>query len=162
VVDYSDPSEPRQVGHFIAEGATSWGALYHRGYVYVGDMSRGLDVFRFTGVRPNLPDLTLSRSGISFSDRSPENGDLVTITARVRNAGDATAAPVTVRFSDDGTPIAEAATPAIPAGESRTVSVSWVAGAPGRHAIGVTADEADVVDEQVESNNGASRSVEVG
>ena len=161
VVDYRDPSEPRQVGQFIAEGATSWGALYHRGYVYVGDMSRGLDVFRFTGVRPNLPDLTVSRSGISFSDRSPESGELVTITARVRNAGDAAASPVTVRFTDNGTPIGEGVTSAIPAGESRTVSARWVAGAAGRHTIGVTADEADLVDEQVESNNSASRSVEV-
>ena len=47
VVDYSDPAAPRQVGHFIAEGTTAWGALYHRGVIYVGDMSRGLDVYRF-------------------------------------------------------------------------------------------------------------------
>jgi hypothetical protein len=161
VVDYRDPANPRQVGHFIAEGATAWGALYHRGYVYVGDMSRGLDVFRFSGTRSNLPDLTVSRSGISFSDRSPESGELVTITARVRNAGDAAAAPVTARFTDNGTLIGEAAVPAIPAGESRTVSVGWVAGAAGRHTIGVTVDEADLVDEQVEANNSASRSVDV-
>jgi subtilase family serine protease len=109
-----------------------------------------------------LPDLTVSRSGISFSDRSPDSGDLVTITARVRNAGDAAAAPVTVRFTDNGTPIGEALTPAIPAGESRTVSVTWVAGVSGRHAISVTTDEADLVDEQVEANNSASRSVDVG
>src|SRR5918992_1560000 len=150
VVDYRDPSEPRQVGQFIAEGATSWGALYHRGYVYVGDKSRGLDVFRFTGTRSNLPDLTVSRSGIGFSDRSPSSGDLVTITARVRNAGDAVAAPVTVRFTDNGAPVGEAVTPAIPAGESRTVSATWsTVGIEGRRTIGVSADEADVVDEQV-------------
>jgi hypothetical protein len=161
VVDYRDPANPRQVGHFIAEGATSWGALYHRGYVYVGDMSRGLDVFRFTGTRSNLPDLTVSRSGIGFSDRSPDSGQLVTVSARVRNAGDSAAAPVTVRFTDDGTPVGEAVTPLIPAGESRIVSITWIAGAPGRHSIGVTADEADAVDEQVEANNSASRSIDV-
>ena len=49
VVDYSDPSNPRQAGEFIAPGATSWGAHYHRGYVYMGDMSRGLDVLRWEG-----------------------------------------------------------------------------------------------------------------
>jgi hypothetical protein len=32
-----------------AEGATSWGAQFHEGYVYVGDMSRGLDVLRPEG-----------------------------------------------------------------------------------------------------------------
>jgi hypothetical protein len=45
VVDYSDPTAPRRSAQYIAEGATSWGAQYHEGYVYVGDMTRGLDVF---------------------------------------------------------------------------------------------------------------------
>ena len=49
VVDYSDPSNPEQVGQYIAEGATSWGAYYRNGYVYMGDMSRGLDVLRWDG-----------------------------------------------------------------------------------------------------------------
>ena len=48
-MDYSDPSNPTQAGEFIAPGATSWGAHYHRGYVYMGDMSRGLDVLRWEG-----------------------------------------------------------------------------------------------------------------
>jgi hypothetical protein len=49
VVDYSDPRKPTQAGEFIAPGATSWGAHYHRGYVYMGDMTRGLDVLRWGG-----------------------------------------------------------------------------------------------------------------
>lgn len=49
VIDYSDPAQPEQAGYFIAEGTNAWGALYHKGVVYVGDMTRGLDVFRFTG-----------------------------------------------------------------------------------------------------------------
>jgi hypothetical protein len=49
VVDYTKPAEPRQVGEYIAEGTTAWGALYHKGVVYVGDMTRGLDVFEYTG-----------------------------------------------------------------------------------------------------------------
>jgi hypothetical protein len=49
VVSYKDPARPRQVGEFIAEGTTAWGAQVHRGYVYVGDMSRGLDVYRYEG-----------------------------------------------------------------------------------------------------------------
>ena len=47
VVDYSDPANPRQAGQYIAEGTTAWGAQEHEGYVYVGDMSRGLDVLRW-------------------------------------------------------------------------------------------------------------------
>jgi hypothetical protein len=48
VVDYSDPANPRRAGQYIAEGTTAWGAQYHRGYVYMGDMSRGLDVLRWS------------------------------------------------------------------------------------------------------------------
>jgi hypothetical protein len=49
VVDYSDPSAPRRAGQYIATGTTAWGAQIHEGYVYVGDMSRGLDVLQPTG-----------------------------------------------------------------------------------------------------------------
>jgi hypothetical protein len=45
VVDYSDPRAPVQAAYYQAPGTTAWGALYHDGYIYVGDMSRGLDVF---------------------------------------------------------------------------------------------------------------------
>lgn len=48
VVDYGDPANPRQAGYYIAPGTTAWGALAYRGHVYVGDVSRGLDTFRFT------------------------------------------------------------------------------------------------------------------
>ena len=46
VVDYTDPRNPVQAAYYIAPGTTAWGALYHDGYVYVGDMSRGLDVYQ--------------------------------------------------------------------------------------------------------------------
>jgi hypothetical protein len=49
VVDYSDPRNPKRIGQYIADGATTWVAQYHKGYIFAGDMSRGLDVFRFTG-----------------------------------------------------------------------------------------------------------------
>jgi hypothetical protein len=45
VVDYSDPRAPEQAAYYQAPGTTAWGALYHEGHIYVGDMSRGLDVF---------------------------------------------------------------------------------------------------------------------
>lgn len=49
IVDYSDPANPQRVGEYIAEGTTAWGAYVRGEYIYVGDMSRGLDVFRYTG-----------------------------------------------------------------------------------------------------------------
>lgn len=48
VIDLSDPAKPKRAGQYIAAGADSWGALYHDGYIYVGDLgARGLDVFEF-------------------------------------------------------------------------------------------------------------------
>jgi hypothetical protein len=49
VVDYTNPSSPVQRGFFVVQGGTQWGALYHNGVIFVGDMDRGLDVFRYTG-----------------------------------------------------------------------------------------------------------------
>lgn len=48
VIDMRNPAEPKRAGRYIAEGMDSWGALYHKGVVYVGDLgARGLDVFEF-------------------------------------------------------------------------------------------------------------------
>jgi hypothetical protein len=162
VVDYADPANPRQVGHFIAEGATSWGALFHRGYVYVGDMTRGLDVFRYTGPGAGLPDLTISRGGIGLSNYKPATGTSVTVTARVRNAGTAASGPFTVRFTDDGTVVGERTVAGVPAGGEATTSVTWTPAGEGTHELAVIVDPADLVDEGVEKNNAASRSVKVG
>ncbi len=49
VVDYSKPSAPRRVAQGIEPGTTAWGALWRRDLIYVGDMARGLDTFRYTG-----------------------------------------------------------------------------------------------------------------
>jgi subtilase family serine protease len=50
----------------------------------------------------------------------------------------------------------------IPAGSSRTASVAWdTTGIEGRREITVTVDPNDIIDEQVEANNAASRTVEV-
>jgi hypothetical protein len=47
VVDYGDPRAPRHVDFAIEPGTTAWCALYRRGYVYVGDMTRGLHTFSY-------------------------------------------------------------------------------------------------------------------
>jgi subtilase family serine protease len=125
-------------------------------------MSRGLDVFRWIGPSPNLPDLTVSPTGISFSPKKPKSGQVVTISARVRNAGGAAAGPVVVRFADNGTVIGEQVISSIAAGGTATTSVTWnTAGISGQREIVVTVDPNDVIDEQVEANNAAARRVDV-
>jgi hypothetical protein len=49
VVDYADPSAPKRVAQGIAPGTTAWGALWSGDIIYVGDMARGLDTFRYHG-----------------------------------------------------------------------------------------------------------------
>jgi hypothetical protein len=49
VVDYSDPAAPTRVAQGIEPGTTAWGALWNGDYIYIGDMARGLDTFRYSG-----------------------------------------------------------------------------------------------------------------
>ncbi|HYH59912.1 MAG TPA: hypothetical protein VD790_11945 [Thermoleophilaceae bacterium] len=49
VVDYDDPANATSPGHFIPTGANAWAAKPHRGYVFTGDIARGMDVLRYTG-----------------------------------------------------------------------------------------------------------------
>lgn len=50
VVDFSNPSAPVEVAHAVMADAESWTAKTYKGpYVYVGDIVRGFDVFRWTG-----------------------------------------------------------------------------------------------------------------
>jgi hypothetical protein len=49
IVDFNDPAQPKEIGWFIPTGSSAWGAKPHKGHVYVSDMSRGLDVYEFTG-----------------------------------------------------------------------------------------------------------------
>jgi hypothetical protein len=159
VVDYSNPSTPRRVGHYVAEGATSWVAHYHRGYVYMGDMTRGLDVLRWHGP---APDLSVDSADITFSPEKVRGDKQVGITATVHNVGRIRASNVEVRFSVDGASITTRTIPSIPAGGSAEASATWsTKHQDGQHTATVTLDPANAIDEESESNNEASRSFTV-
>jgi hypothetical protein len=49
VVDFSNPAAPKELAWFIPTDADTWSAKPHNGYIYAGDINRGLDVFRYTG-----------------------------------------------------------------------------------------------------------------
>jgi hypothetical protein len=49
IVDFSDPAAPKELGHFIASGSDVWAAKPHRGYIFTGDILRGMDVLKYTG-----------------------------------------------------------------------------------------------------------------
>jgi len=48
VVDFADNRAPRELAHFIPTGTYMWAAKPHRGFIYTGDLKRGLDVLRAT------------------------------------------------------------------------------------------------------------------
>ena len=50
VVDFSDPSAPTELGHYLAESTNTWDAKWYRGRAFVGDSGRGLDVYEVSGL----------------------------------------------------------------------------------------------------------------
>jgi hypothetical protein len=49
VLDYSDPANVKQLGYFIPTGSDTWAAKPHNGYIFTGDILRGMDVLKYTG-----------------------------------------------------------------------------------------------------------------
>jgi len=49
VVDYENPRRAKELGWFIPDGADTWSAKPHNGYIFTGDIARGFDVLRYTG-----------------------------------------------------------------------------------------------------------------
>ena len=101
----------------------------------------------------NSVDLVVDPDNISFSDTSPMEGDTVTITAAVRNQGDADIKEdIEVRFVE-GDPqkgglqiSSDVIVLGLDAGATGEVRVKWRA-APGRTEILVTADPDNLVKE---------------
>ncbi|GAA4553643.1 LVIVD repeat-containing protein [Amycolatopsis samaneae] len=47
-LDISDPTNPKQIAYFRPADAASWAPTWHRGYVYVADNKRGIDILKLT------------------------------------------------------------------------------------------------------------------
>lgn len=46
LIDFSDPEAPKILNQFQPTGVNTWDARVHNGYVFTGDMGRGLDVLK--------------------------------------------------------------------------------------------------------------------
>jgi hypothetical protein len=44
MVDFTDPSQPREVGHLDPHGANTWSAYWYNGHIYTNDGGRGVDI----------------------------------------------------------------------------------------------------------------------
>jgi subtilisin family serine protease len=108
-----------------------------------------------------LPDLVVADA--TASSTNARQGEKVTVSATVANTGDAGAGASTTSFVlEDGTVIGAAETPALAAGDSATVSVTWdTRGVKGEHVIAITADAEGAVEEAEEGNNAGLLTVTV-
>ena len=50
VVDFSDASAPKELAYYRPDGANVWSSYFHRGYVFVSDMGRGLELLTVDGL----------------------------------------------------------------------------------------------------------------
>ena len=70
-LDTSDPANIRQVGYFVNPDSDTWAAYWHKGYVYVADFQRGIDVLRFDGAAGSVktvaaPTVRIGRQPLRF------------------------------------------------------------------------------------------------
>ena len=46
MVDFTNASRPREVGHLDPHGANTWSAYWYNGYMFTNDGGRGVDILR--------------------------------------------------------------------------------------------------------------------
>jgi hypothetical protein len=69
VVDFTDPADPKALGHFDADDGQYWSAKPHNGYIYASNMNGTLDVMRYTGEGGNGWPATAGPAEIQHSSR---------------------------------------------------------------------------------------------
>ncbi|MFI6329747.1 discoidin domain-containing protein [Micromonospora chersina] len=115
--------------------------------------------FQVIGTPAPNPDLTVT--ALSAAPSAPVETDPVTLSATVRNAGTAPAAASAVTFALGTTTVGTAAVGALAAGASATVTLNIGARNAGTYEVTATADEANTVIEQNETNNSRTASLTV-
>jgi YVTN family beta-propeller protein len=114
----------------------------------------------------NLPNLTVPPDSIIVDPASPREGDVVHVSASVRNDGRRAAPASHARLYDGAPPqgplLAEVVVPGISAGDSAPVSFAFsTSERGGPHTLYVVADARDEANELREDDNTATRSVTI-
>lgn len=134
----------------------------------IGSFSRVVIFFdaieeHFIRVRPSVgrADLIITELNITFNNSRPKENENITIFANVFNTGNAAAPNVLVQFFDGGVQIDNRTiSPVLSGGDNQTVSVTYVS-VIGNRTIRVVVDPLNTVVEQNETNNNASRTLNV-
>ncbi|MEV4378027.1 discoidin domain-containing protein [Streptosporangium sp. NPDC049644] len=107
--------------------------------------------FQVIGTPAPNPDLTIT--GLTASPASPVETDAVTLSATVKNNGNAAAGATNVNLYLGGTKVGTVPVAALAAGASATVSAGIGTRDAGSYPLSAKVDEANSVIEQNESNN---------
>ncbi|MCF8056075.1 MAG: hypothetical protein K9K37_05500 [Desulfocapsa sp.] len=109
-----------------------------------------------------LPDLEISDKTISFSPESPKEGDLVTISALVRNKGEQPVVNIPVAFHRGSTLLGTSTIPQIEANSQTAASITFETDEnSGIIRIEVVVDPDSTIHEQDKGNNRAVRLIGV-
>jgi hypothetical protein len=107
--------------------------------------------FQVIGTPAPNPDLTVT--ALSAAPASPVETDSITLSATVRNAGNAASGATNVAFLLGGSKVGTAAVSGLAPGASSTVTATIGPRDAGSYPLSVKADEANGVIEQNETNN---------
>lgn len=110
----------------------------------------------------SLPDLAITSNSIVFQPAAPKEGDSVTIEIRIKNLGRQAASGVTVKVYDETSEIGSSGIATIDGNSEATAAVSYDSAViAGAHVIRVEVDPEDLILEQDEGNNSASKTLGV-
>ena len=105
-----------------------------------------------------VSDLILSTGSIELTPSTPREGDLVSIAVTVQNAGEQEASNISVIMYEEATIIESQKISSIPGNSQAVASFTYdTSGKPGSHEITVVIDPDNLILEQHEDNNQASR-----
>jgi len=143
----------------------SLSAGYHYWNVSCIDLAGNYNVSETWSFFVPMPDIYVNPSEIYFSDENPKENDLVTINATIRNIGNSTAENFIVQIWKNqvgvlGNQIGSNFTISLAPSESQNISVNLSAPL-GTTEIIVIADPDNLIQEENETNNNASRFLSV-
>jgi len=116
---------------------------------------------------PDVTDLGMANSDISFDPPSPDDTESVTISATVRNLGNMDLTDVVVRFHDgdpDGGGVqidSDHVVASLGGFASGVAQVTWTPDTSGLHDIHVVVDPDDAITEDIEDNNTGHKLISV-
>ena len=106
------------------------------------------------------PDLFINPANITNIPATVYSGSPVTLRAKLYNLGESDSGVFTVRFSDGATLIGESTT-SVSGKSSVNDEITWTPATSGNHNISVVLDPNNIVPEPLNTNNAASKNVNV-